>query len=714
MRLFFLLLFLIFATKATFRSKNGRSYNYQLNDKVSKRYHPEWSDLDTRPLPQWYDVAKVGIFIHWGVYSVPGFGSEWFLKYLKSGSKPHTSFMKKNYAPGFTYQEFAPMFTAEYIVLTSKHHDGFTLFPSKKSFSWNSVDTGPKRDVVGELAFAVRKHGLKFGVYHSLYEWFNPMYLDDKKHKFSSFVDTKVWPELKQLIQDYKPSVIWSDGDWEAYDTYWKSQEFLAWLYNDSPIRDEVVVNDRWGIGVHGKHGDFFNFADRFNNKRLLSLGEWLSINGEAIYGSSPWIAQNDTLDGNVWYTCTKEQYNAVNPTAKPLSSDDVTAIYAIALKWPSDGILRIKGSKTHTSFMKKNYAPGFTYQEFAPMFTAEFFDADRWAKLFAKSGAKYIVLTSKHHDGFTLFPSKKSFSWNSVDTGPKRDVVGELAFAVRKHGLKFGVYHSLFEWFNPIYLEDKKHNFSSTKTFIDTKVWPDLKQLIHDYEPSVIWSDGDWEAYDTYWKSQEFLAWLYNDSPIKDEVVVNDRWGIGVAGKHGDFFNFADRFNNRTLQNHKWENAFTVDSESWGYRRNMDLSDLLTSSQLIEQLVTTVSCGGNVLINIGPTKEGTICPIFQERLLSLGKWLSINGEAIYGSSPWIVQNDTLDGNVWYTCTKEQYNAINPTAKPLSSDDVTAIYAIALKWPTDGILRISNITSYLHTGNYNVELLGNKGYIVVS
>lgn len=157
----------------------------------------------------------------------------------------------------------------------------------------------------------------------------------------------------------------------------------------------------------------------------------------------------------------------------------------------------------------------------------------------------RYIVLTSKHHEGYTLFPSKQSFSWNSVDVGPKRDLVGELAFAVRKRGLKFGVYHSLFEWFNPIYLEDKKHNFNLTQTFVDTKLWPDLKQLIHDYEPSVIWSDGDWEAYDTYWKSQEFLAWLYNDSPVKDEVVVNDRWGIGIPGKHGDFFNFADRFNN-------------------------------------------------------------------------------------------------------------------------------------------------------------------------
>lgn len=120
------------------------------------------------------------------------------------------------------------------------------------------------------------------------------------------------------------------------------------------------------------------------------------------------------------------------------------------------------------------------------------------------------------------------------------------------------------------------------------------------------------------------------------------------------------------------------------------------------------------MLINVGPTKEGTICPIFQERLLSLGTWLSINGDAIYGSSPWTSQNDTLNGNVWYTCTKTKYNAVNPTAEPTSPDTVAAIYAIILKWPNEGVLETKDIVPYLHSGNYNVELLGNEGYLTVS
>ncbi|CAB3234545.1 unnamed protein product [Arctia plantaginis] len=359
-------------------------------------------------------------------------------------------------------------------------------------------------------------------------------------------------------------------------------------------------------------------------------------------------------------------------------------------------------------TFMVKNYPPGFTYQEFAPKFKAEFFEPDNWAELFAKAGAKYVVLTSKHHEGFTMFPSKRSFSWNSVDVGPKRDVVGELAIAVRNRDLKFGVYHSLYEWFNPIYLEDKKNNFK-TQTYVDTKLWPDIKQLIEDYKPSVLWSDGDWEAHDVYWKATDLLAWLYNDSPVKDEIVVNDRWGINIPGHHGDFYNYADRFNPGKLLKHKWENAFTVDKKSWGYRRTMKLNEILTTDQLLNQVVSTVSCGGNALINVGPTPEGTISNIFQERLLTLGSWLSINGEAIYGSSPWHSQNDTLNEDVWYTCVKEQYNSVHPTATPRRTDKIKAIYAIMLKWPALSILKVKDVTSLLHSGTYKVEMLGNKG-----
>ncbi|KRT85036.1 hypothetical protein AMK59_2040, partial [Oryctes borbonicus] len=337
-------------------------------------------------------------------------------------------------------------------------------------------------------------------------------------------------------------------------------------------------------------------------------------------------------------------------------------------------------------NFMETNYPPGFTYQDFAKDFTAEFYDPDYWAKIFKQSGAKYVVLTSKHHEGYTLWPSTYSFSWNAMDVGPHRDLLGELADAVRNQSLRMGFYHSLYEWFNPRYLSDKEANFS-TSVFVQNKVMPELTELVNLYEPDVIWSDGDWEAEDSYWKSTEFLAWLYNESPVRDTVVVNDRWGSGITCKHGDFYTCRDRYNPGVLQPHKWENAMTVDKDSWGFRRNMNYDDILTSFELIKTMVETVSCGGNILINVGPTKEGTIQPIFQERLLDLGKWLQVNGEAIYESRPWTVQNDTVSP-VWYT------------SKP------GVVYAISLEWPAYGRILLRSVGSIFNSSYTTVELLG--------
>jgi len=275
------------------------------------------------------------------------------------------------------------------------------------------------------------------------------------------------------------------------------------------------------------------------------------------------------------------------------------------------------------------------------------------------------------------MWPSNNSWNWNAMDVGPQRDLVGALATSIRNRtDIVFGLYHSLFEWYNPLYLNDKSNGYE-TQDFVARKTMPELIDLINTYQPELLWSDGDWEAYDTYWNSTEFLAWLYNESPVKDTIVTDDRWGIGTMCTHGGYWTCADEYNPGYLITHKWENAMTIDTGSWGYRRNSELSDFMTIEELIYQLVSTVSCNGNLLMNIAPTHDGRILPIFEERLRQMGSWLGVNGEAIYNTTYWTSQNDTATSTVWYT-TK-------------TVDDAQVVYAIFLAWPTSNSILLGSL-----------------------
>ncbi|KAH3762434.1 alpha-l-fucosidase family protein [Pelomyxa schiedti] len=319
-------------------------------------------------------------------------------------------------------------------------------------------------------------------------------------------------------------------------------------------------------------------------------------------------------------------------------------------------------------SWHRNTYGDDFTYEDFANQWKTSMFDPDDWADIFAGSGAKYVVMTSKHHEGFCNWKSAQSWNWNSVDCEPHQDNMAMVSKAVKRAGLRMGYYHSLYEWYNPLYLEDKEVN-GNTTYYIDEVLVPQMHDVVNNYQPDIWWSDGDWEMYDSYWRSTDFLAWLYNDSPVKDTVVVNDRWGINDSCEHGGFYTCSDRYDPGVLQPHKWENCLTLDKQSWGYRRNMKLEDVMTIEELLGHLASTVACNGNLLLNVGPTSEGMIVPIFEERLSQIGEWLEVNSESIFGSSPWRAQNDTA-ASVWYTTQ-------------LSTGYV---YAIFLSWPASNTI----------------------------
>ncbi|MDN3548365.1 alpha-L-fucosidase [Mucilaginibacter aquaedulcis] len=279
------------------------------------------------------------------------------------------------------------------------------------------------------------------------------------------------------------------------------------------------------------------------------------------------------------------------------------------------------------TAFHNKNYGADFLYPQFEPMFRAELFDPQQWAQVLRNSGARYVVLTSKHHEGYCLWNSPEADRdwgrpWNAVSGTPKRDLLGDLTNAVRMQGLKMGYYYSLYEWYNPLWLKDKNR-------FVTEHMIPQFKDLVTKYKPSIIFADGEWDLPDTAWHSPELLAWLFNDSPVAKEVVVDDRWGGNTREKNTGATYTTSEYGGGKDANIIWEESQGI-GHSYGYNRNEKLEDYKTSHDLILMLVDIVSRGGNLLLDIGPTADGRIPVIMQQRLADIGSWLKVNGDAIY------------------------------------------------------------------------------------
>ncbi|MEE4116262.1 MAG: alpha-L-fucosidase [Marinilabiliaceae bacterium] len=359
-------------------------------------------------------------------------------------------------------------------------------------------------------------------------------------------------------------------------------------------------------------------------------------------------------------------------PAYRPLE----TGLYASYAEWYYARVYKNEASGGK-EFHDSNYGPDFEYRQFGPMFRAELWDPGLWAEIFKASGAKYVVLSSKHHDGYCLWPTKSPYKkdWNSMTVGPHRDIVGELTNAVRAQGMKMGLYYSIIEWestktgrtesgyFLPAdHIEKYK---IPDEEYVDRHLIPQLKELVTNYKPSLLFADGgEWDYDDEYWKSRLFLSWLYNESPVKDEIVVNDRFAKGMPGKHGDYF--SSEYQDADIdQQHPWEESRGIGG-SYGYNRAENLDDYSSSKELIHELIDIVSRGGNLLLNVGPTSDGRIPVIQQQRLKDIGSWLGVNGEAIYGTRRSNIKADSESG-IYFT-KKENY-----------------LYLIFTKWPDDTI-----------------------------
>jgi alpha-L-fucosidase len=311
--------------------------------------------------------------------------------------------------------------------------------------------------------------------------------------------------------------------------------------------------------------------------------------------------------------------------------------------------------------YHNEKYGAQYTYDKFIPLWKAESYNPAEWAKFAKKMGAKYMFITSKHHDGFCLWPTKFT-DRNVLKLGPQKDILGKYFEAARKEGLKVGLYYSLFEWFNPIYTgKDIPYaGLKKVNNYVDDFMIPQIKELIDLYHPDFFFFDGEWDHPEEFWKMKEVVAYYYNEAAKRNqEVFVNDRYGIGSRGRHGDLYNIEYTSGEQSKGlTHKWSFWQGI-AETFGYNQDTNPEDCLSPKQFIDKVIGAVSHNGNFDINVGPTAAGLIPDYEQYPLLKLGEWLNINGEAIYGTHFWSTQQE---GDACFT-SKGDY-----------------LYAIFLKW----------------------------------
>lgn len=367
-----------------------------------------------------------------------------------------------------------------------------------------------------------------------------------------------------------------------------------------------------------------------------------------------------------------------------------------------------------------------FGYKDFIPMFQAKKFNADEWADLFLKAGAQFAGPVAEHHDGFAMWDCAFS-QWDAKDKGPKRDILGELAQAIRKRGMKFVTsFHHGFNWkyYEPSYELNHKCDTQDLKYAGIDGLYPPphekgapeseefledwlakIKEVIDKYQPDYLWFDFGWKepTFEKYKKS--FLAYYYNKAEEWGRKVV-----VSYKGDHlpiGTAVLDLERGKIDTLTDFTWITDTSVDYKSWCY---ISTPEYKTVNILVDNLIDRVSKNGNLLLNIGPKADGTIPEAQKELLLGIGKWLEVNGEAIYGTRPWILFGEGptrgKGGSFSESNQQVQYTAedIRFTRKG------NVLYAIVLDWPQDKLVikSLKSTTQISSKGIASVSLLGSR------
>jgi alpha-L-fucosidase len=324
-------------------------------------------------------------------------------------------------------------------------------------------------------------------------------------------------------------------------------------------------------------------------------------------------------------------------------------------------------------------------YDRFLERFDPEAFDAKEWARLAKEAGMGYVVITTKHHDGFALFDSKHS-DFDVAATPFRRDIMKELADAVRAAGMKMGWYHSIMDWHHPDYLprrpweKERSSEGADFERFVQY-LHAQVEELLTRYgEIGVMWFDGEWES---TWNHDYGKALYDHCRALAPNVIVNNRVDKGRGGMagltvdekfRGDFGTPEQEIPEHGLPGVDWETCMTM-NWNWGY--NAADQNWKSSRELIRTLVDVASKGGNFLLNVGPRADGTFPPPCVERLQAIGRWMKVHGESIHGTqaSPF---------------GKLPFGRATMKAQ---ANGATTLYLHVFERPADGVLVLSGLAN---------------------
>ncbi len=326
---------------------------------------------------------------------------------------------------------------------------------------------------------------------------------------------------------------------------------------------------------------------------------------------------------------------------------------------------------------------PRAEYEKFAARFNPTGFDAAEWVRIAKNAGMKYIVITSKHHDGFSMFDSAVS-SYDIVDSTPyHKDVIKALSAETKRQGLKFCFYYSIMDWHHPSQApasREKDPTAGDGKTTIKPEqkaeyvayMKSQLKELVSSYDPEVLWFDGEWVDWWTEQDGKDLYAYVRS---LKPSIIINNRVGKGRKGMEGlskedqhyagDFGTPEQQIPASGLKGVDWETCMTM-NDTWGFKSYDE--NWKSPETLVRQLVDAASKGGNYLLNVGPTAEGRIPQPSVDRLAAVGKWMQVNGDAIYGTTAGPFTNPL------------------PWGRATSKADV--LYLHVFDWPAGGELKV--------------------------